>query len=78
MTAFGTMPWHPIVAMGDGTGGYDSARMTATELAVYDVLVSCPKDCVEISRKERMCSMAAKCNTPTIEKLFIQKRFVKG
>ena len=36
MTAFGHMPWRPVVAMGDGTGGYDSPRMTATELDAYD------------------------------------------
>lgn len=36
MTAFGTMPWRPLVPMGDGTGGYDSPRMSATELDRYD------------------------------------------
>lgn len=29
---FGTMPWRPVVAMGDGTGGYDSPRMSGGEL----------------------------------------------
>ena len=29
---FGTMPWRPVVAMGDGTGGYDSPRMSSGEL----------------------------------------------
>ena len=32
MTAFGHMPWRPVVAMGDGTGGYDSPRMSGGEL----------------------------------------------
>ena len=32
MTAYGTMPWRPVVAMGDGTGGYDSPRMSGDEL----------------------------------------------
>ena len=32
---------------------------------------------MHIARKRYMY-MAAKCNTQTIEKLFIQKRFVKG
>ena len=36
MTVYGTMPWRPVVAMGDGTGGYDSPRMTATELDACD------------------------------------------
>ena len=36
MTAYGTMPWRPVVSMGDGTGGYDSPRMTATELDACD------------------------------------------
>ena len=36
MIAFGHMPWRPVVAMGDGTGGYDTARMTATELDACD------------------------------------------
>jgi 16S rRNA G966 N2-methylase RsmD len=52
--------------------------LSTVSFPVYVSERICPKDCVEISRKERMCSMAAKCNTPTIEKLFIQKRFVKG
>ena len=36
MTPFGHMPWRPVVSMGDGTGGYYTARMTATELDACD------------------------------------------
>ena len=32
MTAYGTMPWRPLVPMGDGTGGYDSPRLSGGEL----------------------------------------------
>lgn len=27
-----TMPWRPLVDMGDGTGGYDAPRMSCGEL----------------------------------------------
>jgi len=35
MTAFGTMPWRPLVSMGDGTGGYESPRMSGGELDAF-------------------------------------------
>ena len=33
--AYGTMPWRPLVSMGDGTGGYDSPRMPGGELDAF-------------------------------------------
>lgn len=36
MTLFGNFPWRPVVSMGDGTGGYDTARMSGGELDRFD------------------------------------------